>query len=106
MGHPQELLEWLEEQPRSIHEISDMENEFLEKVWFNRYLNLRYKVENGIETVNPEIWHEALASAQKVIDKYGENELGPYSDFEWGMINGKLSALRWVLGSDWDFLDT
>lgn len=29
-----------------------------------------------------------------------------YSDFEWGMINGKLSTLRWLLGDEWDFLDT
>jgi hypothetical protein len=36
----------------------------------------------------------------------GAENLGPYTDFEWGMINGKLSALRWVTGSEWDFLDT
>jgi hypothetical protein len=28
------------------------------------------------------------------------------SDFDWGYMQGKFSALRWVLGSEWDFLDT
>jgi hypothetical protein len=28
------------------------------------------------------------------------------SGYELGFWEGKLSALRWVLGDDWDFLDT
>lgn len=33
-------------------------------------------------------------------------QLLPYPGFELGMLHGKLSALRWVLSSKWDFLDT
>lgn len=90
----------------TMDEIVAMENEFFEKIWFDRHLTLRYKIENGLETCDPEIWKGALKSAERVIQKYGEENLGPYSDFEWGMLNGKLSALRWVLGDEWDMLDT
>ena len=44
--------------------------------------------------------------AKRVEKEYGKKNLGPYDDFEWGMINGKLSAIRWMLGDDWDMLDT
>ncbi len=96
----------LVDKPRSVDEIAEAIEEFFEKIWFDRHLSLSYRVDSGLTTVAPEIWEGALKSAQRVIDKYGEENLGPYSDFEWGMLNGKLSALRWVLGDEWDMLDT
>jgi hypothetical protein len=27
-------------------------------------------------------------------------------DWEWGYLNGMVAAVRWVLGEEWDFLDT
>ena len=100
--------EWdeFETEPRTMDEIAEATEEFFEKIWLDRHLLLQYRIENGLETVDPKIWEGALKSAERVIQKYGEENLGPYSDFEWGMLNGKLSALRWVLGEDWDMLDT
>ena len=95
-----------EEEVRTLKEVLEAENMFFDKIWFDRHLSLEYRIEQGMEDVNPEIWQGAMESARKVIEKYGEENLGPYSDFEWGMLNGKLSALRWVLGCEWDMLDT
>lgn len=91
---------------RKMDEIYEVIDEFFDKIWFDRHLGLRYRVEHKGEKINQEIWEGALKSAQKVIDKYGDENLGPYTDFEWGMLNGKLSALRWVVGEEWDMLDT
>jgi hypothetical protein len=47
------------------------------------------------------------AAAQAMEDRYGKDNVGPWDDWTWGFVNGKLAAaLRWVLGSEWDFLDT
>jgi hypothetical protein len=63
-----------------------------------------YDVNNPKQTVSY-IWEGALKSAKQKEELYGD-ELYPESDFEWGMINGKLSALRWVMGDEWDMLNT
>jgi hypothetical protein len=56
--------------------------------------------------IQRDVWEGALKAAAKVEKKYGLENLGPWDDFEWGMLNGKLSALRWALADDWDMLDT
>ena len=119
-------LEWEEsysEEPRGLSDILEAQHVLARQVWYNRHLSLRFGVENGDiriitvtefakldgyhpEVVVDEIWQGALAAAKKTEEELGQSQLGPWDDFEWGMINGKLSALRWVLGDDWDMLDT
>jgi hypothetical protein len=65
-----------------------------------------YRIETGEVEEKPEIVKMAKAAARRVERQYGKKNLGPWDDFEWGMLNGKMSALRWVLGDEWDFLDT
>ena len=48
---------------------------------------------------DPKLRH--MASKRQIEKKYGKI-LIPKDEFEWGMFNGKLSALRWVLGDEWD----
>ena len=45
---------------------------------------------------------EIFAAAHEVCRMLREESLAPYSTEEWGMLLGKLSALRWVMGLDWD----
>lgn len=114
-------LEWVEE-PRRQSEILESIDEFTTKVWYNRHQVTREKIDEGItEIVEKEIfpikdnytrpiqqnvWERAQKAAAEVEVRFGLDNLGPWDDFEWGMINGKLSALRWVLGDEWDMLDT
>jgi PIN domain len=115
-------LSWTEE-PRGRTEISEAAHLLWNQVWYNRHWNLRSRVEDGSlkivdvetdahrksprrQTIQRNIWEGALAAAERVEKEFGLENLGPWTDFEWGMINGKLSALNWIMGEDWDMLDT
>ena len=52
-----------------------------------------------------DIWKEALRQAAR-IEKYIPAKELTMNDFDWGMVNGKFSAIRWVLGCEWDDLET
>lgn len=110
---------WIEE-PRKLTDIIRTIGELIDKVWYNRHMNWLYKikvgehkiVENNVagkyerNTTPRYVYDGARKSAKKLEKHYGRKNLGPWDDFEWGMLNGKLSALRWILGEDWDSLDT
>lgn len=105
-------------EPRKLAELREAEDELEIKVWYNRHQIWKERIEDGKitlvekedfpspKTIQRDIWKGALKSAKAVEKEYGIENLGPWTDFEWGMINGKLSAIRWVMGYDWDMLHT
>jgi hypothetical protein len=104
-----EEIEFLqsEDEPRTYGEIFEASEEYFDKVWYVRSLILREQIEDGHhEPLAPDIAAGAEAARRRIEERYGAENVGPWDDWHWGFVNGKLSALRWVLGSEWDFLDT
>lgn len=108
---------------RTNDEIYDELELLVKSVWYRRcYLGICWELADGttmivdndkvkhlsgnVSFIKESIWNDAKARAEQFEREVGHQNLGQISDFEWGMINGKLSALRWVLGDEWDCLDT
>jgi hypothetical protein len=86
---------------RKTKEIVKLQDIICDRVWYERALC------HILE--EPESLVVRKAPMESIINKYG-NEFLPLSeesaDFDWGYINGMLSALRWVLGYELGNLDT
>ena len=114
-----EDFEW-DQESRGLYEILDELSVLADKMWYGRHLVLKESIENGEVRVLPKseykggqkeildtIWEGALQSGIQMKERYSDDEqLGEWDGFEWGILNGKISALRWVLGEDWDELYT
>ena len=105
--HEVEFLIDEDEEPRTLAEIVEALAEYLDRVWYVRSI-----VMDGDQPTPDDIQAGMMAACERVEAAYGRDELwkpiGPGHDEAWqyGYINGKLATLRWVLGAEWDDLDT
>jgi hypothetical protein len=116
-------MDSFEDDPRPVSEVMYWVDRLTTQVWLSRHRMREHGIEQGRtkivtrkewemgsknnhDTIVDEIWKGALKAAKKAEKELGPDNIGPYDDFEWGMVSGKLSALRWAMGDDWDNLDT
>ncbi|MEU4836405.1 PIN domain-containing protein [Streptosporangium sp. NPDC023615] len=102
-----EDVEFFQEEPRTLVEILEAEREYFDKIWYVRSLIRQEKEPHGeADSVPEELAAQIESTMRRIENRYGVENVGPWDDWGWGFVHGKLSALRWVLGSEWDFLDT
>jgi hypothetical protein len=78
--------------------------EFWDKVWWNMHKNWLLRIQSGEEQVDErqrQLLEQAKAAAKEIENKYGVESLG-WNDVDLGLLMGRMSALAWVLGAEWE----
>jgi hypothetical protein len=79
-------------------EIEAAQQEMFDRRWYDRSRMI-------VANVDPRDASDAGSEGRRLIEeKYGVENLGPYTDHEWAELEGKHAALRWVLddAATWD----
>ena len=94
---------------RPLAEVEEAAAKLFDRVWYEHTLVMLNspgydRAKEARE--HPDIEEGRLRNMQRIEQEGLEEGFPCEDDFEWGMISGKLSALRWALGDEWDDLDT
>lgn len=104
-------MDSFEDDPRPVSEVMHWVDRLTTQVWLSRHKMRELGIEQGrtkivtreewekgtknnYDAIVDEIWKGALKAAKKAEKELGPDNIGRYDDFEWGMVSGKLSALR------------
>jgi hypothetical protein len=112
-----DLVEWIpdEDNPgeewsllirRSDNAIGDAHRELWDKVWYNRHANsnwvdFRIGPDGSLMRAEKRLPEMTKKLMRQVEEKYGKEILAP-NDYEFGLLTGRLSALAWVMGAEWE----
>jgi len=100
---------------RNETEIQKVEQDLYEKLWLLRHLMMKIKNKDDLEKfyeTHPQEKEQEIRNKLKDDDDWYWIERninkGSYDGmYSWeARLEGKLSAIRWVLGYEWDMIDT